>query len=199
MIIAVIDLEFTVPPTFGKPRAFFPEIIEFGAVLIDSDSHSLISQIDTFVKPVKWPRITKETTEVTGIYQRDIDKCNTTLETVLCDLWKIASSDLLLIAWGSEDKKVLLENCTRYEINFPFNSDSYLDLLAEYMKMNNFEKKVSLKNAIEQCGIIPSGISHAALDDAINTLSILKTMFDKGWQLPVSIPVSILELKRHIG
>jgi sporulation inhibitor KapD len=190
MVIAIIDMEFIVPPTFGKPRAFFPEVIEFGAVLIDSDSHAIITQINTFVKPMKWPRITKETTDVTGIHQSDIDKCSTTLETVLSDLCKIASSDIVLMAWGSEDKKVLLENCKRYEIKFPFNPDSYIDLLDEYMKMNKFEKKVSLKNAIEQCGFVPSGISHAALDDAMNTLSILNTMFDKGWQLPFRFPAS---------
>jgi len=62
---------------------------------------------------------------------------------------------------------------------------SYIDLLDEYMKMHRLEKKVSLKNAIEQCGFVPSGISHAALDDAINTLSVLKTMIDNGWTLLV--------------
>jgi len=185
MILAIIDLEFTVPPNFGKPRAFFPEVIEFGAVLIDSDSHEIVTKINTFVKPTKWPRITKETTDVTGIHQSDIDACSTTLESVLSDLGKITSSDLIFIAWGQEDRKVLLENCLRYGISFPFNPFSYIDLLDEYMKMHRLEKKVSLKNAIEQCGFVPSGISHAALDDAINTLSVLKTMIDNGWTLLV--------------
>ena len=52
----VIDLEFTLytKPT-GRPRAFFSEIIEIGAVRIDSGTREVTGSIQDFVKPQFFP------------------------------------------------------------------------------------------------------------------------------------------------
>ena len=53
----VIDLEFTqYTKPVGRPRAFFPEIIEIGAVKIAADTREVTGRIQNFVKPHFFPK-----------------------------------------------------------------------------------------------------------------------------------------------
>ncbi len=58
---------------YGRPRVWFPEIIEVGAVV--ADVHGIIQEkvFNSFVKPQFWPRISEDCTGVKGIHQSDIE------------------------------------------------------------------------------------------------------------------------------
>src|SRR5688500_7338416 len=69
----VIDVE----ATCSRCRVVVPieemEIIELGAVLLDA-VHGVIGEFETFVRPVRHPRLTPFCTELTGITQDDVDR-----------------------------------------------------------------------------------------------------------------------------
>lgn len=71
----VLDFEFTTygDKAYGKPRAFFPEIIEIGAVLLDVSSLNIEPLYQSFVRPLFFPRLTPECTRLTQISQQDVD------------------------------------------------------------------------------------------------------------------------------
>lgn len=179
--LLVVDFEFTVAPSFGKPRAFFPEIIEIGAVVINPGGTVTDKQYSSFIKPRFWPRVTDECYGITGIRQEDIDQ-GIPLEAALTQLKQLASSDTYLAAWGDADQKVLGKVCQKYDIDYPFQWERYIDLASEYKKFLQRPKLTSLKTAVEETCIKQRGISHAALDDAVNAALVLEHLITNGWK-----------------
>ena len=68
----VIDYEFTMyRRPVGRPRGFFPEIIEIGAVVLDENGKR-ISELQNFVKPHFYPKHAKEAMEFCMIKPEDM-------------------------------------------------------------------------------------------------------------------------------
>jgi sporulation inhibitor KapD len=128
----VVDFEFSVPRSYGKPRAWFAEIIEVGAVLADPLCNPTDQTYSAFVKPRIWTRLAEESYAITGIRQEDVDG-GVDLELSLNDLKKMSpDKDTWLVAWGDSDRKVLGNVCEKYGLEYPFAWDNYLDLAEEY-------------------------------------------------------------------
>ena len=85
----VVDFEFTVPMSYGKPRAWFQEIIEVGAIRIDENGNLSDKTYSAFVKPRFWPRLAEEGYAITGIRQEDVNN-GISLEESIEKLQKIA-------------------------------------------------------------------------------------------------------------
>ena len=182
MDFLVVDFEFSVPRTYGKPRAWFPEIIEVGAVILDHKRELLLDRTyNTFVKPRFWPRLAEESYGITGIRQEDVDQ-GVTLEEALGQLQKMAPHpETYLVAWGDADRKVLGNVCEKYGLKYPFLWDNYIDLAEQYKQYRSLEHLLSLKKAIEENSIQQIGILHSALDDAINAAQVMAKMMSEGW------------------
>lgn len=179
----VVDFEFSVPRSFGKPRAWFQEIIEVGAVLADKMGNPTNQTYNAFVKPRFWPRLAEESYAITGIRQEDVDR-GIELESTLIRLQEMSpDKDTWLVAWGDSDRKVLSNNCEKYGLNYPFQWDHYLDLAEVYKTFRHLDKRASLKRAIEENAIPQIGILHSALDDAINAAQVLSWMIQNGWRM----------------
>ncbi|AHF06784.1 3'-5' exonuclease KapD [Desulfitobacterium metallireducens] len=177
----VVDFEFSVPRAYGKPRAWFPEIIEVGAVLSDSLGNPTDQTYSAFVKPRIWTRLAEESYAITGIRQADIDG-GVDIEASLNILQKMSpDKDTWLVAWGDADRKVLGNVCEKYSLDYPFAWDNYLDLAEEYKIFCKLDRKASLKRAIEENEIPQIGILHSALDDAINAAQVMAWMMKNGW------------------
>lgn len=191
----VVDFEFSVPRSYGKPRAWFPEIIEVGAVLADNQGNPTDQTYSTFVKPRNWPRLAEESYAITGIRQKDVDG-GVDLETSLNDLKKMSpDKDTWLVAWGNSDRKVLGNVCENYGLEYPFVWDNYLDLAEEYKAFCKLDKRASLKRAIEENNIPQIGILHSALDDAINAAQVMAWMMKKGWVMESTFSGEEIESK----
>ncbi|HVJ48796.1 3'-5' exonuclease KapD [Desulfitobacterium sp.] len=177
----VVDFEFSVPRSYGKPRAWFPEITEVGAVLAGPLGDPTDQTYSAFIKPRFWPRMTEENYAITGIRQEDVDG-GVGLETSLDDLRKMSpDKNTWLVAWGDSDRKVLGSVCEKYGLDYPFVWDNYLDLAEEYKSFCKLERRASLKRAIEENEIPQIGILHSALDDAINAAQVMAWMIQNGW------------------
>lgn len=179
----VVDFEFSVPRSFGKPRAWFQEIIEVGAVLADKMGNPTNHTYNAFVKPRFWPRLAKESYAITGIRQEDVDGGIELVSTLIRLQEMSPDKETWLVAWGDSDRKVLSNNCEKYGLNYPFQWDHYLDLAEAYKTFRHLDKRASLKRAIEENEIPQIGILHSALDDAINAAQVLSWMIQNGWRM----------------
>lgn len=176
-----VDFEFTIKRVFGSPRAWFPEIIEVGAVRISEDGLLGSERYNAFIKPRFWPHLTDECYGITGIKQADVDK-GIPMEEALSSLKKIAPDpDTWLVAWGDADRRILAHVCERYGLEYPYLWENYCDLAESYRSFAQLERKASLKNAVLEMQVEQVGILHSALDDAVNAALVMQKMLSQGW------------------
>ncbi|MCW2276720.1 3'-5' exonuclease KapD [Heliophilum fasciatum] len=180
----VLDFEFSLyQRSYGRPRAFFPEIIEVGAIVVEGIDSSLDGGYQTFVKPRFFPRLTEECKQLTMIRQADVDG-GVPLEVMLEQLLPMYSpGETMIVAWGEADRDVLHNVCQRYGLEYPFIWDDYVDLSMEHKRFYGLERRISLKKAVDALNLDLLGVSHSALDDARNTALIIQCMLEDGWCL----------------
>lgn len=177
----VVDFEFTFyKRPVGRPRAFFPEIIEVGAVKLDENLKEY-GKLQNFVKPHFFPNHAKDAMDFCMITEKDMKKGITfsVMLEKLADMYEAGKT--LFVAWGDSDYKVLAQGCERHKLDNPIREDDYLDLAEAYKFWTGAENTPSLKAAIEDVEVVADGLAHTAFDDAYNTGKVLIKMLEKGW------------------
>ena len=179
----VVDFEFTqyTKPT-GKPRAFFPEIIEIGAVRIDGGTFEITGYIEDFVKPHFFPKQAAESMEFCMITAADMEKAIDFSDM----LWQIESlyvpGKTYFVAWGDADFGVIKQNCERHKVPNPVMREDYLDLAEAYKMLKGDRNTPGLYKAAEELEINTEGFGHTAYDDAVNTGKVLLKLIADGWK-----------------
>ena len=104
----VIDFEFTqYTKRVGRPRGFFSEIIEIGALKICGETGEIIGKIENFVKPHFYPKQAKESMEFCSITDADMKKAidfDAMLEKI--NLMYVPGNTYF-VTWGNDDFKVI--------------------------------------------------------------------------------------------
>jgi len=182
MNFLVIDFEFTqYRRPIGKPRGFFAEIIEIGAVKLCGDSFDVLGEIEDFVKPHFYPKQAFEAMEYCSITESDMKKA-IDFQTMLQKIKGLyVPNETYFVSWSDEDCRVLARGCERHNMENPILPEDCLDLAAAYRFWNNDTYTTGLKNAADELGVTDDGHLHAAYDDAAKTGKILKAMLDEGW------------------
>jgi len=179
----VVDFEFTqyTKPT-GKPRAFFSEIIEIGAVRIDGGTNEITGYIEDFVKPHFFPKQAAESMEFCMITAADMEKAIDFSDM----LWQIESlyvpGKTYFVAWGDADFGVIKQNCERHKVPNPVMLEDYLDLAEAYKMLKGDRNTPGLYKAAEELEINTEGFGHTAYDDAVNTGKVLLKLIADGWK-----------------
>ena len=71
----VTDFEFTqYTKRVGRPRGFFSEIIEIGAVLLDGETLEVKGKVQNFVQPAFYPKQAQEALDFCMITAKDMKK-----------------------------------------------------------------------------------------------------------------------------
>ncbi|MDU4961183.1 MAG: 3'-5' exonuclease KapD [Sporomusaceae bacterium] len=180
--LLVADFEFTTfSGSYGRPRAFFPEIIEAGAILLTPPAYAYSNPYQVFVKPRFFPRLTEECRNITLIKQQDVDGGISFEDMLTALLAYYKPGATFFAAWGNADRDVIQNACTRYKLTCPFDWNDYIDLAEEYKAFYQLERRHSLKHALEERCIEQKGLSHLALDDAINAAQVMLRMIEEGW------------------
>ena len=180
--IVVADFEFTVHDAGpGKPRAFFPEVIEAGAVRLVPPEYDEEQVIQTFVKPQYYPKIKPECTNITMIRQADVNGGIGFSELLVRLSEAYIPGKSWFACWGDSDQKVIDEACRRYKISCPFAWDDYVDLALAYKSFYGRDRSIGLQQAVEETGVERYGMSHLAMDDAINAARVMRFMMGEGW------------------
>ena len=177
----VVDFEFTFyKRPVGRPRAFFAEIIEIGAVKLD-ESLKECGKLQNFVKPHFFPKHAKDAMDFCMITEADMKKAITFPAMLEKMSAMYEAGNTLFVAWGDSDYKVLAEGCSRHKLDNPVLQTDYLDLAEAYKLWRGEENTPGLKAAITEMEVTADGLAHTAFDDAYNTGKVLAKMLEKGW------------------
>jgi inhibitor of KinA sporulation pathway (predicted exonuclease) len=169
----VIDLEATTDQG-GWPVTEM-EIIEIGATLVDRKGRELDS-FQRFVRPLRRPLLTPFCRELTHITQADVDEAEP-----LSEVW--ASFERWLgkhhaqlegwVSWGDYDRKQLLQEWQRLQIDSALKRVPHMNLKQRFAKARRLERPLGLNGALQLAGMQFTGQQHRALEDARNTARLL--------------------------
>ncbi|MCK9858307.1 3'-5' exonuclease [Paenibacillus sp. ATY16] len=171
----VFDLEFTVL----KDRSSLADILEIGAIKINEIEGELamVDLFHTYVRPSEHPIITPRTTAFTGITQAQVDAAPNFSDVIQSFIEWLGNS-YYLIAWGPDDKQMLVKQCRKQHIN-PDWIKNYNDIQLPftYGQGGNNGGRFGLTKALQLNQITFIGTHHNALDDAFNTAKLFKSIF----------------------
>lgn len=181
MYYVIMDLEWN--NSYNKKlKCFFNEIIEIGAVMIDSD----LEVVDTFsvlIKSQLANKLSGRVKNLTHISNEDMYG-GVSFGKAVSDFSKwIGNKDCIFMSWGNGDLRVMLDNLKFFEDieGIPFIS-RYMDLqkyCQQYLKLSNAQQ-VGLSAAATLLGIDVSEYStHRALEDSLLSWRCFKKAFDK--------------------
>ncbi|BFY98839.1 hypothetical protein BsWGS_01879 [Bradybaena similaris] len=187
--IVVIDFEATCSETNEN---FVHEIIEFPAVLIDTQNQAVCDVFQRFCKPRLNPLLTEFCTSLTGITQAQVDKAKDFTE-VFADFeeW------LTLHHLGTEHKFAVLTDGpwdmarflkTQVElsgISFPRWAKQWINLRKAYGAFYG-SKRVNLHKMLEDLGMEFQGRPHSGLDDARNIAAVTVRLLQDGCVMRVN-------------
>lgn len=182
MDFLIVDFEFTFyKKSFGRPRNFFAEIIEIGAVKLSGEPLSACGTLQNFVKPHFFPKQAQDTMDFCMITPNDMKKAIDFPEMVkrLEKLYEPGKT--YFVAWCNSDYDVLNTCCQKHKLPNPILKEDYLDLAEAYKLWKNDELTTGLKAAAEEQEADTEGLWHTAFDDANNTGKVLIKMLEKDW------------------
>ncbi|MBL6448482.1 exonuclease domain-containing protein [Fulvivirga sp. 29W222] len=171
----IFDLEST---CWKEKSGRIREIIEIGAVKVDSD-RSIISEFNTFIKPVINPRLSAFCQELTSISQDDIDQAEM-FPQVISDFqtWVDLEIPYVLCSWGFYDRTQLKADCSLHDVNALW-VDSHISLKHQFAEMKKLKRPIGMKAALTHEEIKFSGTHHRGIDDARNITQIFLKNFEQ--------------------
>lgn len=178
----VIDFEFTFyKKPFGRPRTFFSEIIEIGAIKLEGESLKECGKVQDFVKPQFFPKQAVDAMNFCMITPNDMKKAITFPKMIekLAELY--VPGETYFVTWGDCDYKVLETCCEKYKVKNPIQREDCLDLADAYKLMKGEENTPGLKASATELGVVADGLWHTAFDDACNTGKVLAKLIELGW------------------
>ncbi len=166
----VIDVEATCDDGGRVPRSE-SEIIEIGAVMVDP-SFAVVGELQTFIKPVRHPRLTAFCTQLTSITQADVENAISFPEAMVLIGQFIGEKDPLFCSWGAYDKNQFAQDADYHGVALPFG-DRHLNLKAEFSARRGDKKRYGMSAALRKVGLELIGTHHRGIDDARNIARLL--------------------------
>lgn len=180
----VVDFEFTqYTKPVGRPRGFFSEIIEIGAVKINGETLDVVGQISNYVAPHFYPKQADEGMAFSMISHKDLQTAiafNDMLEHIRT---LYIPHQTYFVAWGNADYNVLDEGCRRHGLENPVLFEDYLDMAAWYKWEMGDSYTTGLRTAVEEQGLDSDMFWHTASQDAANTGALLVKLLRDGWSV----------------
>ena len=174
----IVDLEATCSEDETVPRDEM-EIIEIGALMQNAHDFEVVSEFQTFVRPVRNPRLTPFCTKLTSITQADVDAApefRTALETF--GTWMAGFDDALFCSWGNYDRTQFQRDCRFHDLAYPFHTE-HLNLSAEFSRSLNLRKKFGIGRALRRLRLTFEGTPHRGIDDVRNIARIVRRVCER--------------------
>jgi inhibitor of KinA sporulation pathway (predicted exonuclease) len=177
----VVDLEATCSDDGAVPKHEM-EIIEVGAVLVDGATLQAVAEFQSFVRPLRHPRLTPFCTKLTTISQQDVDAAPPFPEVhrALAS-WSRQYVDVLFCSWGDYDSKQLAQDCRHHHLKPPFAE--HFNVKRAFSEELCLTKKLGMAEALAHVGLALAGVHHRGIDDARNVARLLP--FALGRPMPV--------------
>ncbi|MDI1442900.1 3'-5' exonuclease [Polyangium sp. 6x1] len=173
----VVDLEATCSEDGSIPREE-TEIIEIGAVLVEAATLKTVREMQTFVRPIRHPRLTPFCTKLTTITQADVDAAPR-FPAAMGKLRDFLGRDAALFcSWGNYDRNQLERDARRHGIRLPLGKDHW-NLKAAFARRHNEGREIGVGQALRRLGLSFQGTHHRGIDDARNIARILPHVLDR--------------------
>lgn len=172
----VIDVEATcwqgIP---GKMKE--SEIIEIGAVLYDHDQAAVLTEFQSFVKPIRNPILSEFCISLTSITQEEVDNAPEFPEAMGQLQDRILNHYIPIFAsWGEYDREQFERDCAYHHLPYPFG-DQHLNVKRRFAEKHN-RKPCGMKHALRMLGMDIEGTHHRGIDDARNIVRILRVLLE---------------------
>ena len=171
----VIDVEATCDDGPSVPKHEM-EIIEIGAVLVDSVSLTTVAELQTFIRPVRHPVLTAFCTRLTSISQSDVAGGRTFPAAIgaLCAFAREHAPNArpLFCSWGDYDRKQLEQDAAYHGVKLSFGG-RHVNLKKRFAERSGETKKLGMHEALARVGLPLVGMHHRGIDDARNIARLL--------------------------
>ncbi len=172
----VIDFEATCFDKDIVPREEM-EIIEIGAVMVEADGFGVLDEFQSFVQPVRHPRLTPFCTKLTTIRQSDVDAAPKFEEFVAnFSTWLDRFEHYTFGSWGDYDRKQLQQDCDFHQVLTPIAAP-HVNLKRLFTERFHLRKRPGLGEAIKLADLQFAGTHHRGIDDARNIARLLPWIF----------------------
>ncbi len=171
----IVDLEATCTNDNSIPRHKM-EIIEIGAVLLNSQNLQIESEYQTFIKPILHPSLTDFCKSLTSISQQDVDTAPLFPEALKdFQAWFYPFGSYIFCSWGDYDKNQFKKDCKLHNVGYPFPG-GHLNLKKAFSSIFNSKKKFGMAEALNKLEIELEGTHHRGIDDARNIARIFQKL-----------------------
>lgn len=172
----IVDLEATCwENTRNTDRM---EIIEIGAVYLDSSIGSVIDEFDSFVRPVVTVELSDFCKNLTSITQADVNRADT-FGTVFHNFLEwIGTEPFVLCSWGAYDLSQFRVDCHRHNIQFPETFESHINLKKEFARLFAV-RSCGMSSALKHMGFPLDGTHHRGIDDARNIAKLAQMILPR--------------------
>lgn len=168
----VIDFEATCCDRGSVPREQM-EIIEFGAVMVEVRGLQTVAEFQSFVRPVRHPRLTGFCTQLTSISQPQVDAAPAFGEVITAfGQWLGNFGRCVFCSWGDYDRNQLQQDCTFHGVPYPIDPPHW-NLKRQMTQRHHLAKPLGLAAATRAAGLQFAGTHHRGIDDARNIARLL--------------------------
>ena len=175
--LMVLDLEATCCDVQTIARSQM-EIIEIGAVMVETQNLTPVDEFQTFVKPTRNPQLTEFCRQLTSISQAQVDTAPTYPEAAKhLQTWLARYPNLLFGSWGDYDRKQFEQDSQFHGIGYPISS-THINLKKFFSNSQGLKKRYGMAQALEFAGIALDGTHHRGIDDARNIVKLLPYIFN---------------------
>lgn len=165
--IIVYDTEYTTwegaqERRWSGPNEF-KEIVQIGAVIVDTKNFKEIDSISIFVHPVKNPHLSKYFINLTHITQEEVDTRGIDLTDAINQFYKW-SRGLDLYSYGT-DAEVIEDNCKLIGVSFPFEKERVHNVKEIFRAHGIAADDYMSSTIVRAFGKEPAHRGHNALND----------------------------------
>jgi inhibitor of KinA sporulation pathway (predicted exonuclease) len=168
----IVDLEATCCDKKTIKRREM-EIIEIGAVMVEAIDLTIVSEFQTFIKPVRHAILTKFCQELTSIAQEQVDRAFTYQQAIAnFQQWLYQYPNFIFGSWGDYDRQQFEQDSKFHKISYPISSE-HINLKRLFTDNQGLSKRYGMAQALALAGIELIGTHHRGIDDARNIARLL--------------------------
>ncbi|MBI4781674.1 MAG: exonuclease domain-containing protein [Oscillatoriophycideae cyanobacterium NC_groundwater_1537_Pr4_S-0.65um_50_18] len=160
------------------------EIIEIGAVMVEAQSLTILDEFQTFIKPIRFPRLTEFCQSLTSITQMQVDQAPGYGEAIgLLQEWLLTYPNAVFGSWGDFDRNQFKQDSKFHDVPFPI-AYPHVNLKKLFSKTQKLPKRYGMAEALQLAEIDLEGTHHRGIDDARNIAKLLPFILGRQWLNP---------------
>ena len=141
--------------------------------MVEAESLAIVSEFQTFVKPVRNPLLTDFCQQLTSITQAQVDNAPNYAEAInKFKQWLYQYPNFVFGSWGDYDRKQIEQDCQFHQVSYPIASE-HINLKRLFSSNHNLQKRYGMAQALKLVGVELQGTHHRGIDDAKNIAKLL--------------------------